>query len=102
MTGLVPPEVLAGVNTTVAIPYVLSNTGTSATEAEVHVSVPSGWRVEYAGHPVNLKPGDTYEGRVVLTAASHTSTQWQNITLNAGPLGTETVRVQVSQFSLPQ
>ena len=102
MTKLVPPEVLAGVNTTVAIPYLLTNTGTSASEAEVHVAVPPGWKVQYAGHPVNLQPGDTYAGRVLLTAASHTSKEWQNITLNAGPFGTETVRVQVSQFSLPQ
>jgi hypothetical protein len=102
MTKLVPPEVLAGVDTRVTIPYILSNTEKSSTHAQVHVTAPAGWKVDYAGNAVDLKPGDTYAGRAILTAPSHTSKEWQNIVLDAGALGSRSVRVQVSPFSLPQ
>lgn len=102
LTKLVPAEVLAGINTRVSIPYILTNNTKSTVRGEVHVRVPEGWKVEYSGETLTLKPLDTYSGRVILTAPAKTSNQWHDITLDAGYAGTETVRVQVGESSLPQ
>ena len=102
VTSLLPPEILAGTNTTVSIPYILNNAGNSPTRANLQVTAPPGWEVRFTGKPVELKPGDTYAGRILLVASSQISKNWQDITLNAGALGTKTVRVQVGEYSLPQ
>ncbi len=106
LEGLVPPEVLAGVNTAVSIPVLVGNPGGAAVDGALAVEVPNGWRVRDAAARFSIAAGDTFATTVVVTAPAKVDTSWQTVRVHATvgqrPVGEVSVRVAVAQFSLPQ
>jgi hypothetical protein len=106
LARLVPPEVMAGVETRVTLPILIENPGAQEVNGEIQVEAPPGWSLKSGAGTFHVHAGETYAGEVVVVAPRALSNAWQDIKVAASAggqsFGNVAVRTQVVQWSLPQ
>jgi LmbE family N-acetylglucosaminyl deacetylase len=106
LARLVPPELMAGISTTVMLPVLVQNPGKRALDGEIQVDLPAGWKLRSGSGSFHARAGETFAREVIVVAPATLSSVWQDIkiaaTAGGKPIGNMAVRVQVVQWSLPQ
>lgn len=106
LVTLLPPELDAGASTKIGLPILLTNPGNERLNAEINVTAPAGWTVNYGSGRFEVSGGQTGARRIVLVAPASANLDWKDIVIQASAMGQAIgevkVRVHVVPYSLPQ